>query len=141
MSQTNYIQFLSNAIRNNKAELEPVFHASDNYYSLCRRLLSIVQGDNLNLMMTSLTIVTILGFDETFLAKSKGLVANDQIITNINTAISILCASKDDEMFGSCRAEQPKMGNSMSLCTQKVNTLNFLIELFRRDKVVKALEL
>ncbi len=136
-----YIQFLSNVIRNNKSELEPVFHASDNYYHFCRCLLSIVQGDNPKLLMTSLTIVTILGFDETFLAKSKGMIANDRIINNINTAISILCATKDDEIFGNCKTETPKVNSSMSLCTQKVNTLNFLIELFRRDKVIKALEL
>jgi hypothetical protein len=39
---SSFIQFLSNAIRNNKRELEAILHASDYFYSFCRRLMKML---------------------------------------------------------------------------------------------------
>ncbi len=139
--QLSYVQFLSNTIRNNRKELEPILHSADSYYSLCRKLLSIVQQEtNPNIAMNSLTIVVILCFDEAFSVRSKGLVSNEKFILNINVALSILCSSREDDLMESCKPDLARTNHNFNLCTQKINSLNFLIEMFKMDKVVKTLE-
>jgi len=138
--QLSFVQFLSNSIRNNRRELEPLLQLADNYYSLIRKLLWIVQQEtNPNLTMNSLTIVVILCFDEAFSVRSKGPVANE-IILNINTAMLILCSSRDDDIIANCKPDLARTNHNFNLCTQKMNSLNFLSEMFKMDKVVQTLE-
>jgi hypothetical protein len=139
--QLSFVQFLSNSIRNNRRELESVLQSADNYYSLIRKLLWIVQQEtNPNLAMNSLTIVVILCFDEAFSVRSKGPVANEKFILYINTAMSILCSSRDDDIIANCKPDLARTNHNFNLCTQKMNSLNFLIEMFKMDKVVQTLE-
>ncbi len=135
-STQNYlIQFLSNAICNNKSELEALLHSIDCYYGFCRKLLKIIsENSNTHFCLNSLIILVTLMFDNPVLGISKTSNAIVNIIKYIDLALNLLYENGDKTA-----SDQSRMNNV--LLFQKSNALNFLMEMFKQQTVVNALEM
>lgn len=112
--------------------METLLQSSDYFYSVCRKILNNVMEstNNPNLTMNSLIIVVMFALDDAFLKQCK---------TSIDLALTILCSGNNEVTVAKSSTDILK--NNYDLCFSKLNALNFLMEIFKRDEVIKILEL
>jgi hypothetical protein len=131
--QNYHIQFISNIVTNNSADIESTFKSHDKFKQFCRQLVLIV-NENLNVTMSSLIILIKLGFENIFTilwpsGSKKGV--NSSLLDPIDNALFTLSYNFADT----------KSNNSVPGHVQfRFNALNFLYEFIKCDVVRNTLE-
>ena len=156
--QPAYLQFLSNILRNNSAEIEKILNSFEKIRHFCRQLVYIIRNNNANpnLTLNSLIIVIKLNIDNMFsviwsiksatTATTAAKSANDMVGTvkifdSIDLALLILCNEPIHSQTNSATNAQDKAAQKSSeLVTEKINALNFLYEFLKCQPVRQILE-
>jgi hypothetical protein len=93
-------------------------------------------------------IVVILAFDNPVLGLCKIQTASQTTIRYIDFALHILCENNEPStVIGTSSSSSSSslkktdiFKNNSNICFSKSNVLNFLLELFKREQIIKILE-